>query len=334
MRDSPEFRLIERVRATLREAGVPAGRSVMGIGDDAAVVSTEGGLQATSVDLFVEGTHFTSAFSDQQIGHKAMAASLSDLAAMGASPREAYVGLVAPPGFGEDRAAAIAQGLGKVAAAHGVAVLGGDVAAGGQLTLAVTVVGEAEAMDEDGGARLVGREGARPGDLVAVSGALGGAAAGLSLLTEPDLGSALAPDLVDTLRRRQTEPEPLCRLGAAFAAAGTSSMIDVSDGLLADAEQIAASSAVAISIDAGLIPVADGVAEIAEAAGVPRLRLAGAGEDYELLVTCSPSRLSALDAAAETCGTRLTVIGEVGKGSGVSRRDGADLDAGFDHLSR
>lgn len=330
MRSSPEFELIERVRDALRQAGLEPGPEVVGIGDDAAVTRVGEGVLATTVDLCVEGVHFTSAFSDEQVGHKALAGALSDLAAMGARPREAYVGLLAPPGFDAGRAVAIATGIGKLAAAHGVAILGGDVSAGDQLVLSVTAIGEAASADA-----LVTRSGAAPGDEVLVSGELGGAAAGLALITRPELARDLPPALVHSLRARQLTPQPKLELGIALAAAGASAMIDVSDGVRADTEQIASESVVAIELHAGRLPIAEGVEAVARAAGGDRLALAGAGEDYELLVTVAPDRVESAQNAAAGLGDRMTAIGTVGEGSGVTiAGDGESLGQGFDHLAR
>lgn len=328
MRDSPEFELIKQVRKALRQAGVEPGIGVVGIGDDAAVTPGVEGVLVTSIDLCVEGTHFTDAFSDEQIGHKALAGALSDLAAMGARPREAYVGLVAPPGFDAGRAVAIAVGMGRLAAGHGVAVLGGDVAAGRQLALSVTVIGEAS----EAGA-LVTRSGARSGEKVLVSGELGGAAAGLSILTEPELARDLPNGVADALRARQLTPLPKLGLGQALAAAGASAMIDLSDGARADSEQIASESGVAIELRADCLPLAEGVEAVARAADRDPLSFVGAGEDYELLATVAPDDFESAQKAAGEVGERLTVIGSVGEGAGVTVvGNGEGLGRGFDHL--
>jgi thiamine-monophosphate kinase len=330
MRNSPEFELIERVREALREAGVEPAPGVVGIGDDAAVTPGIDGVLVTSIDLCVEGTHFSDAFSDEQVGHKALAGALSDLAAMGARPREAYAGLVAPPGFDAGRAVAIAGGMGRLAATHGVAILGGDLAAGKQLALSITVIGEAP----DAGA-LVTRSGASPGDAVLVSGELGGAAAGLAVISRPELANELSPAVAEALRARQHSPQPRLELGRALAAAGAGAMIDLSDGVRADSEQIASESGVAIELRADRLPIAEGVEAVAAAAGSDPLSLAGAGEDYELLVTFEPDAVEAALEAAAGVGEGLTVIGSVGEGSGVTvAGNGETLGRGFDHLAR
>jgi thiamine-monophosphate kinase len=248
---------------------------------------------------------------------------------MGARPREAYVGLIAPPGFDPGRAVAIAKGMGLLAAAHGVAIPGGDVAAGNQLALSVTVIGEAR----DAGA-LVTRSGARPGDAVLVSGELGGAAAGLAILSRPELGRGLPDAVAGSLRARQHSPQPKLELGQALAAAGAGAMIDLSDGVRADSEQIASESGVAIELRADRLPIAEGVEVVATAAGSDPLSLAGAGEDYELLVTFGPDGVEDALEAAAAAGEQLTMIGSVAEGSGVTvAGNGEALGRGFDHLA-
>jgi thiamine-monophosphate kinase len=184
------------------------------------------------------------------------------------------------------------------------------------LTIAVTVVGEAE----DAG-RLVRRSGARPGDVVAVTGELGGAAAGL-----------IAPQASEALRARQFTPTPRLEAGRALAEAGATAMIDVSDGLAADAQHLAEASSVSITIDVESLPVAAGVAEVAAEAGVAALELVlGGGEDYELLVTLAPEAFE--DARSHLGALNLTSVGRVEAGTGV-RLSGPDGDmtapSGFD----
>ncbi len=271
--------------ASIASARSPLAATVAtGSGDDAAV-TVPGGATATSVDMAVEGVHFRLATAPPEaIGHKAMAAALSDLAAMGAMPGEAYVQLGLPADFGEDSVLALADGFAGVCREHGVAVLGGDISRAPLLVIAVTVVGHAPSPET-----LVRRDGAREGDEVLVTGELGAAAAGLLLLERPELRGSLPGGVADALIARQLRPVPRIAAGAALAAAGASAMIDVSDGLLADAGHLARASAVGIELEAEALPVAEGVAEVAAAADVDPLTLAASGgEDYELLV-CLPA---------------------------------------------
>jgi thiamine-monophosphate kinase len=221
-----EFELL----AKLRERLPPAGPRVrLGSGDDAAV-TVPGGATATSVDAIVEGVHFRRTEAPPQtIGRKALAVALSDLAAMGAEAGEAYVVLGAPSDLGEEEFGALLDGLLAVATETGTTLAGGDLTRAPVLTLAVTVVGHAGEPED-----LVPRSGARPGEVLVVTGELGGAAAGRLLLERPELEKAVAQATADLLRARQLDPTPRLRSGRALAAAGARAMIDLSDGLAGD----------------------------------------------------------------------------------------------------
>lgn len=329
---SGEFELIAALRDRARAAGAPDGSSrlVIASGDDAAV-SVPGGATATSVDALVEGVHFrVPPFTLANVGHKALAVALSDLAAMGAEPGEAYVQLAVSERFDADQLLELADGLGAVAGAHRVVVAGGDVVRAPALFVALTVVGHAPAPGA-----LVGRAGAGAGDVIAVTGELGGAAAGLLLLERPELERGLDPRMLERLRSRQLEPQPRLAAGRALAAAGATAMIDVSDGVGGDAAHLARASSVAIAIEFGRLPLQRGVREVAEAAGVDPLDLAGGGEDYELLAALPADRVDAARDALAEDGLALTVIGEVADGEGLTLEGaGGPLDrpGGFDQL--
>ena len=328
---SGEFELIARIRERIERAGAPARSDglLLASGDDATVTLRDEAA-VISVDALVENTHFRiPPFSHADVGHKALATALSDLAAMGATARDAYVQLGVPDGVGEQRLLELADGLGAVAAEFEVAVVGGDVAAASELIVAVTAVG---AGDAD---RLVSRAGAAAGDVVAVTGELGGAAAGLVLLERPPLAERLDPAVAAAQRRRQLNPRPQLAAGRALAGAGATAMIDISDGLGADAGHLAEASGVAIRIELDRVPAAAGVAETAAAAGLDPLELiAAGGEDYELLVAIAPDRLAA---AASAVGRLpgLTAIGVVEPGTGVTLSGAggaAPSPSGFDQL--
>jgi len=320
-----EFELLARLRERLPP---PGPRLRVGSGDDAAITVPEGAT-ATSVDALVEGVHFRREQSSlSQIGHKALAVALSDLAAMGAEPGEAYAVLGVPGDLEEEGCIELLDGLAKLAAATGTSIAGGDLTRAPVLTLAMTVVGHAPAPEQ-----LVTRAGAQPGDALAVTGELGGAAAGLLLL---DRGGPLNGE-EKQLVARQLEPQPRLAEGHALAAAGAKAMIDLSDGLGGDATRLAEASGAAMRIDAEALPVATGVAELARASGRDPLELAvSGGEDYELLVALPPERLVAARAALqEGTGVALTRIGEVVAGNEVEIKlpDGRFLaPTGFDQL--
>lgn len=324
-----EFELLARIRERLPPSGP---RVVLGSGDDAAIAVPDGAT-ATSVDALLDGVHFRREWSSPaQIGHKALATALSDLAAMAAEPGEAYVVLGLPGDFGEDACMALLDGMVALACETGTTLAGGDVTRAPVLSLAMTVVGHAPSPGD-----FLTRGGARPGDALAVSGELGGAAAGLLLLERQRKGDAPGEVLV----KRQLEPTPRLRAGRALAEAGATAAIDLSDGLGGDAKQIAAASGVGLRIEAGALPIAAGVAEVTPTA----LELAvSGGEDYELLAAVPPERFEDAQAAVRATGVALTRIGEAvprpqAESSGeppveIKLPDGRRLrPAGFDQLA-
>jgi thiamine-monophosphate kinase len=320
-----EFELLDRIRARLPQ---PDPRVLLGSGDDAAITAASG-VTATSVDALIDGVHFRRAWSTPaQIGAKALAVALSDLAAMGAEPGEAYVVLGIPADLDEDGCLELLNGMTKVAEKTGTTLAGGDVTRAPALTLAITVVGHARSAGD-----LATRSGARPGDALVVTGELGGAAAGLLLL---DSGESVRStrvahmdtndDRVRSLTARQLEPRPRIEAGRALAKAGATAMIDLSDGLGGDANHLARASGVGLRIDAAALPLADGVTDLA-------LAVSG-GEDYELLAALPAERLAGAEAAVENHGG-LTRIGTVEAGRGVEiRLPGGELlePRGFDQL--
>jgi thiamine-monophosphate kinase len=297
-----EFDLIRRLEALL---GPPGGGVAIGIGDDAAVLA--GGLVA-SVDLLVEDVHFRrSTASLEDVGWKALAVAVSDLAAMAADPVCALVGLGVPRAMAGGEVEELYHGLHDCAATYRCPVAGGDVVAAPVLTLAVTVLGQAPAP--------VLRRGAQPGDLLVVTGELGGSEAGRILLERGDA----PPSLADRHRRPRPRLAEARRLGAVAHA-----MLDVSDGVASDARRLAEASGVRVVVDLDALPLQAGVAAVAP--GPPGVFAATGGEDYELLAAVPP---------AAAAGLPVTVVGRIEAGTGVTFL-GAGADeglAGWDHLS-
>jgi thiamine-monophosphate kinase len=300
-----------------------------GVGDDASVVRARA-LCVTSVDAMIEGVHFRLRegwATAAEVGHRALAGALSDLAAMGADPGEAYIVLGLPAGFSEDRSLELIRGAAALARETGTVIAGGDVVAAPVLTVSVTAVGWADRAD-----RLVGRDGARPGDLVGVTGRLGGAGGALALME----GRSAATRGSRALLERARWPRPRLAEGRALAAGGVHAMIDLSDGIATDAGHIARASGVELRVEVSSLPLAEGLSELSAELGEPPWRLAAAaGEDYELCFCVPPDdRSRAQDAVAEVADTALTWVGEAADGPPgvllVERGEHVRLE-GFEH---
>jgi thiamine-monophosphate kinase len=324
-----EFELLAKLRERLPEAGA---RVRVGMGDDAAITAPEGAT-VTSVDALVDDVHFRrSQATLPQIGHKALAAALSDLAAMGAEPGEAYVTLGVPSDLGEEGCIELLDGMLALAAETGTSLAGGDITRSAELFVAMTVVGHGATPES-----FVTRAGASPGDALVLTGEIGGAAAGLLTLEFPEAAVVVPVEAAERLRERQLQPQPRLGAGRALAKAGATAMIDLSDGLGGDAAHLARASGVGLKIDPNEAPLADGFAAIAAVTGngLWSLALSG-GEDYELLAALPPERLEGAAAAVtESEGIPLTRIGEVVAGEGVEirRRGGGTVKPkGFDQL--
>lgn len=341
-RNLSEFELIER----FTDRPPDPDRVSVGIGDDATVIDTRGRV-VTSVDSVVEGVHFRRDWaSPEQIGIKAVGSALSDLAAMGAGEHgiDIYVALGVPRDTEDAFLEGIARGVARTARRNDATLAGGDTVSSPVLFLSVTV-----AAHLPGSAPFVSRSGAKPGDLIAVTGVLGAAITGLWLLENPAL--PVTPELSPETRRmligRQLEVRPRLAAGAVLARSGAGAMIDLSDGLVADLGHVARRSStdptpVQIRVDAEKVPTAPGVEAVSRAVGVDSSTPAlTGGEDYELAVALPPKRLSGARDALAAIGVPLTVVGEV-TASGPADRDPVAVfrddrmiepgPGGFDHF--
>jgi thiamine-monophosphate kinase len=301
-----EFELIAAITRDL-----PAAPDVLlGPGDDGAVLSV-GEAVVCSVDVLVENVHFKRNWSEaRDVGRKAVAVNVADLEAMGARATGLLVGFSAPPELAASWALEFADGLRSECAAAGVSLLGGDVTKARDITIAVTVLGTLEGRDP------VRRSGARTGDVVAVRGRLGWAAAGLAVLGRGFRSPRAAVEA-------QRVPEVPYGAGAVAAAAGATAMIDISDGLLAEARHVADASGVAIDVRREAFEVAEPLRAVGAALGADPLQfILGGGDDHALLATFP-------DAAPDG----WLAIGTVAEGSGVTV-DGTEYDGptGWTHF--
>ena len=305
--DVGEFPLI----AGLREVFAQGEQVLVGPGDDAAVLRIRNGHVVVSTDVLVEGRHFRREWaSATDIGHRAAAANLSDVNAMGGRAHSLTIGLAAPRDLPASWALEFAQGFADECGLVGASVVGGDVTSSDSLVIAVTVLGSCMQSP-------VLRSGAEPGDVLALAGRQGWAAAGLAVLGR---GFRSPRVLVEAYRR----PEPPYDAGPVAAEAGATAMIDVSDGLLADAAHLADDSEVAIDVTSGAFEIAEPLQAVAAATGADPIQfILGGGDDHALLATFP----------TDSVPDGWTVIGSVAEGSGVTV-DGAAYDGptGWTHF--
>jgi len=302
--DLGEFGLV----AALAERFTQGENVILGPGDDAAVVAVPDGRVVVSTDVLVDGRHFRRDWADAvDIGRRAAAANLSDINAMGGHATALTVGLAAPSDLPVAWALGLAEGIAAEADLVGASVVGGDLTAADQVVVAVTVMGSVDG-------EPVRRTGARPGDVVAIAGRQGWAAAGLAVLGR---GFRSPRVLVEAYRR----PEPPYAAGAQALRAGATSMIDISDGLLADIGHLAAASAVAVDVRAGAFEIPEPLQAVGAALGADPLRfILGGGDDHALVATFAPGSVP----------TGWREIGTVGIGSGVTV-DGGEYDGPRGH---
>lgn len=312
-----EFGLIDRLAGIvdgLRDGRIPSWQqAILSIGDDAAAWRGDTATQLATADCLIQDIHFsleTTSWAD--LGWKAMAVNLSDIAAMGGLPRYALVSLALPGDTEVDDVTALYQGMAEMARQHGVAIVGGDTSRAPMLVIAITVIGVSGNPDN----RILTRSGAVPGEQIAVTGYLGAAAGGLEMVTNK---LHLPREITARLEQKFRRPCPRVTEGQILLEQGVKTAIDTSDGLIADLGHICAASEVGARIDVDRVPAGP---ELKEGFGdqARELALAG-GEDYELLFTGSPEVITRVKQAAPCL---ITVVGQVtaDKESGVTLADG------------
>jgi len=305
MESSPELEIIAMIRDMVSsgEAGL-----IRGIGDDCAILAPSSSSLLVSTDTLVAGVHFDLAWHPpRDLGHKCAAVNLSDIAAMGACPRYAFLSLALPEADYRF-CRAFMEGFVGCLEQYGACLVGGDTVRSPVMSFTVTVIGEAS----DG--PPLRRDRARPGDLVVVSGLLGEAAAGLELFRK-----GIATDRFAGQKRAHLAPDPQVPLGRFLARTGlVRGAIDLSDGLASDLAHICRESGLGAEISGESLPVSPVLAEAAAAAGADWLDLAiSGGEDYQLLFTVAPGDCDTLAGMAREEGFGLTTIGRMIEGEGV-----------------
>jgi thiamine-monophosphate kinase len=319
-----EFELIRRYFA---RTGAARSDVELGVGDDAALLCVPDGMElVAAVDTLVEGRHFPAGSDARSVGHRALAVNLSDMAAMGAAPAWATLALTLP------RADAgwldgFARGFAELATLHGVALVGGDTTSG-PLTVSVQILGHVPR------GSALRRSGGKAGDLLAVTGTLGDAGAGLALATGTLEVKAAAA--ARELKRRFEYPTPRVEFGIAARGIASAAM-DVSDGLIGDLPKLAAAAGVGAIVEVERLPVSQALLAAADAEQSRSWAL-GAGDDYELLIAVPPAHFGELAARAEQLNLRFTAIGELRRENAVSWRlhgvQYAPSVQGFDHFRR
>jgi thiamine-monophosphate kinase len=307
-----EFDVIRRLSDRLP---APPPEVVVPIGDDCAVLRFGDTLWVAAADMLVSGRHFKEWATPEDVGYKAVAVNVSDVAAMGGTSR-----FVLASGGANDAKTILRcmEGVMEACEEFGVYPLGGDTTGAAALTVDVSILGQLAHAP-------VLRSGARPGDLLAVTGELGASVAGLLVLESGDSGP-------ERLVRKHLRPEPRVAAGRAAARLGARAMIDLSDGLASDVRHLCERSGVGCRLDLGLLPIAGDTREYLRSAGQdPEILAATGGEDYELLVAAPQEVVGAMAAELEE---PVTVIGEVADGGVVFLRDGEPLEnlSGWDHF--
>ena len=312
-----EFSIIERY---FRRSPTQADNVVLGIGDDAALIAPPAGeLLAISVDTLIAGRHFPEQTTPADIGYKSLAVNLSDMAAMGATPRWITLSLALPE-VDEDFLSGFSEQLLALAKQHDVQLIGGDTVRG-PLAITLQILGTVPA---EGAPK---RSGASVGDLIFVSGTLGDAAAGLATILAGETASGDGRYLIERLNR----PSPRVNLGLALRGVA-SAAIDLSDGLLADLGHILEQSGVGAVVDSKKIPCSDELLRtVVDQQQRVALMVAG-GDDYELCFTVSPSRADVINQISTDLSLPLVQIGRIGEGSELLLDGERISPKGFDHF--
>lgn len=336
-----------RIARFLAHFGAP--RAPAGPGDDCAVIAPPRGELCVTTDSVVEGVHFTRAhFRPEDIGHKALAVNVSDLAAMGASPAWFVCALSLPGDFTDRALSGLARGMSALAREVGIPLVGGNMTSARELSLTLTAAGHVPR-----GAALLRSDG-RPGDVLYVSGTLGEAALGLRLLTRGRAsGEPPRRHLVRAAVERQRRPRPQVALGL-LARRFARAALDISDGFAQDLSHLCQASRVGARVRVESLPIGHTVRMLVPTAGrrarrgttaatlrpldeATRLALAG-GEDYELLLAVPPARCRRFEAACLRAGLPVTRVGELVAGTGLTLLDASGrplpVPRGFDHFAR
>ena len=279
-------------------------RLLIGIGDDAAAWQGDDSIQLATVDSFIQDVHFPSGIASwDELGWKAMAVNLSDIAAMGGLPRYALVSLALPDNTEVDDVTALYTGMLDLAQQRGVAIIGGNISRAPLVAITIAILGTTK----NRGRHLLTRSAAKPGELVAVTGYLGAAAAGLEMLTK---GLKFDSQVTACFRGAFLHPYPRIAEGQLLVDLGVKTAIDLSDGLLSDLNQICKSSQVSARVEVERVPIEP---RVKAHFGNKSLELAvSGGEDYELLFT---GRAEVIDRVKRKAACPITVIGEIVAGS-------------------
>jgi thiamine-monophosphate kinase len=288
----------------------------LGVGDDAALVQLGDRLGILTVDMMVEGVHFDlQTTSARDLGYKAIVVNVSDVAAMGGSPRFGLVALAMPGATDARWVVELYGGIREAAGEYALSLVGGDTSRAERVVLSVTVTGEVTPSG------AVTRGGARPGDLIVVTGALGASAGGLALIASKDPSARRAASTAWGRELMAAHLRPTARVGEGqtLAQCGATAMMDLSDGLAKDLPRLCRESGVGASVRLAALPVAAGLGHLAEVVTLDPLRLALAGgEDYELLATLPKESVGAATTKLkQRFGTPLTVIGEIAMGTSL-----------------